>query len=125
MLLLCEGQLLRAPRSYRVTHKGCDFSNDLKLLKSGKFIGVSVFNFCLTLIKNIGNNNTVSDMLQSTELVKTWLDKLSTVVVEVASIVGNPVYILFAWNEKIVHPVFPVMFMQTMCVNICEYGVYI
>ena len=35
---------------YRVTHKGCDFSDDLKLLKSSKFIGVSVFTFCLTLV---------------------------------------------------------------------------
>ena len=51
--------------SHKVIHKGCDFSDDLK--------------------------NTVSCPLQSTEFVRTRLDKLSTVVVEVASFVGNPV----------------------------------
>ena len=35
------------------------------------------------------------DLLQSTELVKTRLDKPSTVVVEVASFVGDPVGSLF------------------------------
>ena len=35
---------------YRVTHKGCDFSDDPKLLKSSKFISVSFFTFCLTLV---------------------------------------------------------------------------
>ena len=44
--------------------------------------------------KNIGNKNTVSDQLHSTEFVKTRLDKLSTVAVEVASFMGNPVYII-------------------------------
>ena len=34
-------------------------------------------------------------MLQSTYFVKTRLDKSSTVVVEVASFVGYPVYILY------------------------------
>ena len=47
---------------YRVTHKGCDFSDDLNLLKSSKCIGLF------------------------------RLDKPSTVVVEVASFVGNPVH---------------------------------
>ena len=37
-------------RRYRVSHTGCDCSDDLKLLKSNKFIGVSVFTFCLTLV---------------------------------------------------------------------------
>ena len=77
-----------------ITHKECDFSDDLKLLKSSKFLDVSVFTFCLTLVnikKNIGNKITVSDLLQSTEFVKTRVVKLSTVVVEVASFLGNPV----------------------------------
>ena len=42
-------------------------------------------------MRNIGNKNTVSKLLQITEFVKTRLDKLSIVVVEVASFVGNPV----------------------------------
>ena len=42
-----------------------------------------------TKIQNIWNKNTVSDLLQSTEFVKTSLDKLPTVVVEVASFVGT------------------------------------
>ena len=41
---------------YRVTHKGCDFSDELKLLKSSNFIGMLVFIF-FTFIKNIGNQN--------------------------------------------------------------------
>ena len=76
--------------SYRVTHKGCDFGD----LKSSKFTGALLFVWPLnTFIKNIGNKNTVSDLLESTEFVKTRLDKLSTVVVIVASFVGPPVYI--------------------------------
>ena len=35
---------------YRVIHKRCDFSDDLKLLKSSKFIGVSVFTFWPTIV---------------------------------------------------------------------------
>ena len=43
------------------------------------------------MYKKYWNKNTVSGLLQSTEFVKTRLDKLSTVVVEVASFVDNPV----------------------------------
>ena len=50
---------------------------------------------CVDIYKDIGNKNTVSNLLQSTEFVKTRLDKLSTVVVEVASFVGNPVGLTF------------------------------
>ena len=55
---------------------------------------LSVFTFCLTLVdiyKKYGEQNTVGDLLQFTEFVKTRLDKLSIVVVEVAFFVGNPV----------------------------------
>ena len=58
--------------------------------------GVSVFTFCLALediSKKYWETNTVSDLFQSTECVKTRLDKLSTVVVEVTTLVGNPVSI--------------------------------
>ena len=34
----------------RVTHKGCDFRDDIKLPKSVEFEGVSVFTFCMTLV---------------------------------------------------------------------------
>ena len=81
--------------NYRVTHKGCNFSDDLKLLKSSKFIGVMVFTFCLTLVdiyqKYWEQKYSCSDLLQSTEFVKTRQDKLSKVVVEVASFLSNPV----------------------------------
>ena len=35
---------------YRITHKGWDFSDDIKLPKSTEFEGVSVFTFCMTLV---------------------------------------------------------------------------
>ena len=34
---------------YRVTRKGCDLCDDLKLLKSSQFVGDSVFT-CITLL---------------------------------------------------------------------------
>ena len=84
-----------------------------KLLKSSKFIGASVFTFCQTLVdiyKNIGNKNTVSDLLQSTEFVKTRLDKLSTVVVESHPLWGNPVeYLGVVDGDGYEHILFSVM----------------
>ena len=34
---------------YLVTHKGCDFSDDIQLLKLGEFKGASVFPFHIDL----------------------------------------------------------------------------
>ena len=50
--------------------------------------------FCLNLKydpSRIANINTVSELLQWPSSVKTRMDRRSTVVVEVASFVGNPV----------------------------------
>ena len=54
-----------------------------------------------TFIKNIGNKNIVRDHLESTEFVKIRLDKLSTIVLEVASFVGNPVHSVLDDNYKL------------------------
>ena len=77
---------------YRVAHKECDFSDDLKHIKSSKFDCATVFTKRMILYKfrnNIPHVDTVSELLPCTYLLKTRLDKFYKVVFEVASSVGN------------------------------------
>ena len=53
----------QAVTTYRVTHKGCDFSDDLKQPQTSEFKGVLEFTFCIlfeTLINNIFNEEKVT-----------------------------------------------------------------
>ena len=54
-----------------VTHKGCDFSDDLKLLKSSKFEDVSVMTFSMAPTNMFDNNIIFSG--------EQYVEKLSSV----------------------------------------------
>ena len=56
---------------------------------------------CRCYINNIANMDTVSKLLQRSSLVKVRLNKSSTVVVKVASIVGNPFCIVHVFKKVI------------------------
>ena len=85
---------------YRVTHKGCDFSDDQKRLKTIEFEGISrslpyVWPF-LKFVNNIVNVNTVTELLHCPSFVKPRPDNISSLQ---SSLKSHPLWVtLYIWS---------------------------